>query len=191
MVTGASGGRSQSRGKHSLCLPLSLSPCFSVYLSLLFILFWTPVLVFREWQTDLGTALTFGILHLRLLDMIVIWFSSLPFPLLSYSVIVFANYFLSVLLCSFTFARSDSQCLIPSLISTSLALHLPLLCSFAPCFSLSLCLSLSEVRHAALCICCVSFCTAYQISHRAPRLFLIALLLFFKFSNLSIWLNNP
>lgn len=70
--------------------------------------------------------------------------------------------------------------LLISLISTSLALCLPLFSTFTPCFSLSLSASKWSAAHThtALCICCVLYCSAYQISHNAPMLFLIAFPIF-------------
>lgn len=90
---------------------------------------------------------------------------------------------LALFFCRLVLRPPSSPCLIPSHISTSFALPLPLLFSSALFhFSLSLRLSLSEVRHTALYICCVSFCAAYQISHKALTSFLIAL---------SISFNSP
>lgn len=150
VVAGKAGGRSQSRGRHSLS-------------------FFPPLLSFPVPSSHLqGVARKhsdFQILHLRLLDMIVTWFPSASFPSACYSATVSLY-----LLCFSTICvvSSASQGLIPSLISTSLALPLPLFFSSAHFrFSLSLCLSLSEVRHTALYICCVSFCAAYQISRKA------------------------
>lgn len=155
VVAGKAGGRSQSRGRHSHSLS-----------------FFPPLLSFPVPSSHLqGVARThsdFQILHLRLLDMIVTWFPSASFPSVCYSATVslYLLCFSTIWLC-------------PPLISTSLALPLPLFFSSAHFrFSLSLCLSLSEVRHTALYICCVSFCAAYQISLKALILFLIALPIF-------------
>lgn len=192
VATDETGGRSQRGGRH-LSLPLiALSICSS----------------HLQGVADSVRALRFKILFL---EKCLIWLHSAShqsLPSSSYSAAVSPRFllFASLNFCSFF----SCNVLIWWLISTSFSLHLPIFSRLLR-FVRSLCLS--EVRRTVLCICCVSFCAAYQISHKAPMLFLIALpmfsnppidssvkatwnqtwnlfFMFLKATKLSVWVHN-